>query len=293
MPWLVSLFFHIALLLILSVVVMYTILDRSKEIAPTEAIVPPEEVEFLTDTVKAQTETPSLRPTEDRDFAPKERPSINEGQASDVILPIAMQTEGATGGPGIAGPGGDGRGKGGGGMYGSQTEGAKSIVYVVDRSGSMHKTFPLVRQEMLRRISSLSEEQDFHVILFAVGDPLEKEPDRLTPATEGHKDQAAIFLESVEPEGATDPIPALKKAFRVLGTARPERPGKLIQLLTDGNFPDNQATLDAIKDFNRRHDVHINTFLYGRRPEEAERVLQQIADENKGTYKYVSPDEAY
>ncbi len=292
MPWLVSGFFHIAVLLILSLIVMYEILDKSKEVAAAEAVTLPEQVEFLTDTVEAMSETPSLRPTEDRDFAPRERPSINESQASDVVSPIAMEAVGATGGPGFAGPGGDGRGTGGG-MYGSPSVGARSVVYVIDRSGSMHRTFGLVRAEMLRSISNLTEQQDFHVILFATGDPLEKQPDRMTPATDEYRQRAALFLASVEAEGSTDPIPALRKAFLVLSAARAERPGKLIHLLTDGDFPNNAATLEEIRRLNRNGQVHINTFLYGQRPEEAERVLQQIADENQGTYKYVSPDEAY
>jgi len=289
MPWIVSLFFHIALLLILFTLVMYTILDKTDAPEKTEAIVPPERVDIYTDQPTDPSETKSLRPAENPEFAPSERPSPDKAEAGR-ISPIGIDA--GSQGTGFAGMG-TGSGGGGGGMWGSRAPGAGNVVYVIDRSGSMHKTFGLVRKEMLTSISGLSAEQDFHVILFAAGEPLEKKPDTLTPGEDQYKISAAKFLESVEPEGATDPIPALTKAFRVLARAQEDRPGKLIHLLTDGNFPDNQAALAAIRELNKKKDVHINTFLYGQRPKEAEQVLRRIADENSGTYKYVSPDEAY
>ena len=295
MPWLISLFFHVAIMLILSLVVMYTIMEKAKSDAKSESVVPPEKPEILTDTMETTQVDPSNRPATQRDFSPQERPSLDTRPSSDVVSPIAMMTEGAPPGSGFGGPGGDGGGGGGGGFMGAPPAGARNVVYVIDRSGSMHKTFGLVRKEMLNSISKLSEGQDFHVILFATGKPFEKEPSRLTAATDEFKGNAAAFLEGVEAEGATDPIPALERAFSLLRGARRDRPGKLIHLLTDGNFPDNQATLEAIKDLNRKQgdDVHINTFLYGRRPVEAERIMKLIAEENQGLYKYVSPDEAY
>ncbi len=295
MPWVISLFFHIAVLLVLSLLVMYSILEKSEDLTKAEPVAAPEDVEIYTDTTEATEETESLRPTTERDFAPKENPSLDDSAASDVIVPIALLAEGAEGGVGFGGTG-DGEGEGrGGGMYGSSGIAARNVVYVIDRSGSMQKTFGLVRKEMLDSILSLSEEQDFHVILFATGPPLEKKPARLTSAAPEFefRGNAGVFLQGVEAAGATDPIPALKRAFAVLRGARADRPGKLIHLLTDGNFPNNQATLEAIRTLNSQGDVHINTFLYGRRPVEAEKVMRQIADENRGTYKYVSPDETY
>jgi len=293
MPWLISLFFHVAILLILSLVVMYSILEKSKGSEQAKSVETPQEREILTDTMETVETTPSNRPTTEREFSPQERPSLDTSATSDIIRPIAMLAEGGPGGFGESGLGGSGGG--GGGMYGSPAPGAGNVIYVIDRSGSMHKTFGLVRKEMLTSISNLSEEQDFHVILFATGKPFEKEPPRLTVATDEFKGNAATFLEGVEAEGATDPIPALERAFELLGRARRDRPGKLIHLLTDGNFPDNQATLQRIKELNRRAggDVHINTFLYGRRPVEAEQIMKLIAEENRGVYKYVSPDEGY
>jgi uncharacterized protein with von Willebrand factor type A (vWA) domain len=170
---------------------------------------------------------------------------------------------------------------------------AYHVVYVIDRSGSMIDTFGSVRQEMLISISHLRPPQDFHVILFAAGAPKELEHRRLVPATGSYKGDVGRFLEPIRAEGKTDPVPALNRAFDVLAGADPKLPGKLIYLLTDGVFPDNQKVLDVIRKRNAgaKKDVLINTFLYGNRPPEAEKVLQTIAAENGGLYKFVSADE--
>lgn len=83
---------------------------------------------------------------------------------------------------------------------------------------------------------------------------------------------------------------AINRAFDVLSKAN-KRPGKLIYMLTDGAFPNNEDVLKAIRARNVSGEVLINTFLYGCRPVVAEEVMVRIADENGGEYRYVSPDE--
>ena len=167
---------------------------------------------------------------------------------------------------------------------------AHHIVYVIDRSGSMVETLDTVRTELLISISRLAPKQDFHLIMFAKGLPLEVPARRLMPATAENKEAAAKFLESVRAMGQSDPIPALQRAFAVLARAD-KRPGRLIYLLTDGNFPDNAAVLAVLRKLNGGKQVAINTYLYGRRPPEAEKVMRQIAKEHGGRYRYVSADE--
>jgi hypothetical protein len=172
---------------------------------------------------------------------------------------------------------------------------ARHICYVIDRSGSMVDSFDHVRREMVISISRLTDkQQDFHVILFCSGPPIENPPRRLVQATVWHKEEAVRFLEPVRAEQQTDPVPALNRAFDVLAQVRsdPNRPDKLIFLLTDGVFPDNAKVLDVIRGRNAGKDVAICTYLYGNRPPEAVDVLTRIAKENRGTFKYISPDEA-
>jgi uncharacterized protein with von Willebrand factor type A (vWA) domain len=156
-------------------------------------------------------------------------------------------------------------------------------VYVIDRSGSMLDTFDAVRQEMLISISKLNDkEQDFHVILFADGPPIEMGAKRLVMAGKDNKRQAADFLAALRPEGQTDPIPALMRAFEVLDRADRSKSGKLIYLLTNGDFPDNEGVLKAIRERNKNKEVHIYTYLYGPRERAALDVLNKIARENGG-----------
>jgi hypothetical protein len=163
-----------------------------------------------------------------------------------------------------------------------------NVVYVIDCSGSMVDTFDFVRREMLLSIGRLSTKQVFHIILFREGEPREFGAKTLARATIPNRKAAAKFLDETIPEGSTDPVPAVRAAFRVLKGASLK--GKMVFLLTDGVFPDNQKVLDVIRNENRDGSVRINTYLYGDRPAEAVEVMEKIAEENGGKYKYVEHD---
>jgi uncharacterized protein with von Willebrand factor type A (vWA) domain len=154
----------------------------------------------------------------------------------------------------------------------------------------MFDTFEAVKKEIADSVGKLDPKQDFHVIMFADGDPLEKKPMALTPPTDQYKIALANFLETVKAESTTNPVKAINRAFTVLSRAN-KKQGKIIYMLTDGAFPDNNAVISAIRERNAKGDVLIHTFLYGWKPPIAEQVMKKIADENGGKYRYVSPDE--
>ncbi len=163
------------------------------------------------------------------------------------------------------------------------------VVFVIDCSGSMVDTFDLLRYEMRRSIAFLSEDQEFHVILFGKGQPIENTPRKLVPATDENKLQCGRWLDEVRPEGQTDPIPALERAFEVLSHADSPK-GKLIYLLTDGVFPDNEKVLEFVRSRNSDRSVRINAILYSiRRDEQAVAMLETIASESDGKFLYVNP----
>lgn len=181
------------------------------------------------------------------------------------------------------------------------SQGAANIAFVIDRSGSMHRTFGLVRVEMQRSIMAMHAcqpgpwdecelaNQAFHVIFFAEGRPQEHGARRLVPASEDNKVSACVFIQEAQARGQTNPVPAIRRAFAALDRAEDGGKGKVMFLLTDGDFPDNQEVLETIAELNR--GVVINTILYGRRTAEAEAVMQQIADASGGVYKFISLDE--
>ena len=165
----------------------------------------------------------------------------------------------------------------------------QDVVYVIDRSGSMLDTFDDIRQTLLQSIKSLSPKQRFHVIFYSKGKPKENPPRRLTFATAESKKEFEKFLRTVIPEGQTDPIPAIRRAFAVMRSGR--RGKSVIYLLTDGEFPDNQKVINTIKQLNKSRRISINTILHHHHSPDVIRVLKKIAEENDGVFQFVEPDD--
>ncbi len=291
MPWIISVFFHVGLALIFFLLVMIAQVEEIKK----GAIIP--SAVFSEDpggsishgrTNKVQKETQRHRKVKASGDSKRDLEVPNDGETGEKAELIGAAA-GAGGGSladfgntnGSAGPS-----TGFGGLGGN----AHHIVYLIDRSGSMFDTFDAVKKEIRDSVKDLHPQQDFHVIMFADGDPLEKKPMALTPPTDTYKIALAEFLLTVKAENTTNPVKAINRAFDVLAKAN-RKPGKIIYMLTDGAFPDNEAVLSAIRSRNTRRDVLINTFLYGWKPPIAERVMTQIASENGGRYRYVSLDE--
>lgn len=167
------------------------------------------------------------------------------------------------------------------GLGGGKAKGAKRIVYVVDRSGSMMTTFQAVRRELQASIQRLRMTQRFHVVFFNSGQPTENPPKRLVPATQSQKGAAFEFLDSIYAEGNTDPIPAMKRALAV----KPD----LIYFLTDGDF--DPALIEKLHEWNHGKQVRIFTLAYV--SETGRVLLEQIARENNGEFRFISEDEIF
>jgi hypothetical protein len=164
---------------------------------------------------------------------------------------------------------------------------AKYVAYVCDASGSMLNKFPALKQELKKAIDVLRPIQAFSIIFFS--DP-DRKPQALAQnlmmATPDRKREAVKFLDSVSTSGATDPIPGLELAFK-------QKP-QLIYLLTDGDFPDNKAVLDRIRNLNKDKTVRINTIVFidvTNADKAIVELMKQIAAENGGVFKVVSQNE--
>ncbi|KKL74464.1 hypothetical protein LCGC14_2064630 [marine sediment metagenome] len=295
MPWVISLFFHVGLLVILAFITI--VMLRAESVADYDAVI----AQDLSKTPGGQ-----LSPGEaNNELKAKSRHKINQNKWSKRDSTIPLDSVGETKSRisvyGIAGGSAGGQSArfgmtpGGAGIgpksrfYGTPGN-AYHIVYVVDRSGSMLDTFDEVRNEMFRSITRLNPAQTFHVIFFASGDPKENPPRRLVQADVPHKREAVHYLRKIQPHGQTDMVPALVRAFKVLGQTPNSKRGKLIYLLTDAEF-DSAKVLARIRELNPRREVHINTILHHYRSPEAMKTLRQIADENGGRFKFVEPNE--
>ena len=164
---------------------------------------------------------------------------------------------------------------------GGQARGARSVVYVVDRSGSMLTTIHGVKNELRESITRLRRSQKFHIIFFNTGTPLESPPKRLVSSIKAHKREAFKFVESIGAGGGTDPRPAMRRAFAV----GPD----MIYFLTDGEF--DPVLIDLLDKLNRKRKVRIFTIAYVSR--KGAPLLERIAREHNGEYRFVSEDEIF
>jgi Mg-chelatase subunit ChlD len=169
----------------------------------------------------------------------------------------------------------------------------RSIVFVIDRSGSMVDSFDYLKNAIVDAVSGLRPSQNFHIIMFGGDTPIEMRGKKLVPATAGNMRVAGELLEDTNAQGETDPKPAIKRAFEVL--AGPDAKGdKLIVFLTDGDFGgDNEKVLTMIKELNPDREVMISPYLYSEHETKAgKELLEKIAQDNGGKYKFFCTNEA-
>lgn len=160
---------------------------------------------------------------------------------------------------------------------------ARRIVYVVDRSSSMGLNAALekVKQGLVQSLARLPADAQFQVVLYnrraeALAFVAAK---GLVTATEFNKQQAAMQLQSVNPEGSTDHLAALRLAL----SFEPD----VIYFLTDADDL-TPAQVRTVTQLNRGraaiHTIELTTANLNR----LDMPLQVLARSNRGTYRVVS-----
>ena len=223
-----------------------------------------------------------------------------DGSASTVLS--GFNASQMAGGPSNGTGGKDGRGSGdgqggplarfgppGGGAYGPKGPvfgsggNARRIVFVCDATGTMIQKFALLKQELAVAVSGLKPVQSYNVIFFHDGQRVGAASDSaLLPATADNKRKGFAFMDNFTTSGTTDPMPALRLAFR----QGPE----LVYFLSDGEFNNlrsYQDVMDEIDRLNPGRKVKVNTILFDTYDKEAEAAMQKIAADHGGTYRYV------
>jgi len=188
------------------------------------------------------------------------------GQDDNVVLP------GRPGGLGIGGPPP---------LIG---DGAASIVYVLDASGSMLEALDGVKRRLLIDLGRLSYDGKtgrgyfFGVMFYRTN--VEAFWSSLLPATDANKIAAARWVRKVQARDETDPIPALKRAFAL----RPD----YIVILSDGEF--DRKVLDVVEALQkpRTRRVRIVTVAYG--DDFSGKNLQELARRNGGRFVRIKAD---
>lgn len=279
--WVVSILVHMVGLALMFAIVF-------PHASSEEAIVPEARIEILGDLQSIVFEP--VKETEVVDPKPQEVPLEARYRPKAFDKPSALTTSAKPELPviGIGSSGGDfaqyglAVGSGSGPEFfglGGQTRGARRIVYVVDRSGSMLDTFQHVRVELLRSINALRRSQKFHVIFFNAGPPLENPPRKLVSAINAQKTSLFEFLSKVHPSGSTDPARAMRRALSL----EPD----LVYFLTDGEF--DAALLPKLDQWNRDRRVRIFTIAYF--DVGGADLLERIAREHGGEFKFVTEND--
>lgn len=98
---------------------------------------------------------------------------------------------------------------------GSGVSEAESVVFVVDASGPMVTSLPIVLEEVKRSVDALAPKQRFSVVLFREArrngrERTERFSDRLVEATTEQKSRLAQWLSKARPGGASNPLTGLE-----------------------------------------------------------------------------------
>lgn len=100
---------------------------------------------------------------------------------------------------------------------------AERVVYVLDASAAMTTSLTLVKDELLRSIERLERSQKFQVVVFRTSPrgedfsefftPNASSGRALCPATDENKARLAAWLDTIQPVGASDPLPGMRAAL--------------------------------------------------------------------------------
>ncbi len=225
--------------------------------------------------------------------------------AISVRDPLANVVAAGTGrGTGVLGPGGAGSNVN---YHGFQVGGARSVVFIVDASGSMltgdiGKTrWDAAVNELRTSIHKLTFGHLFNIyfarILPGQQTFYERWKNTLVLTNPANKEDALAFIDRFDQEmrglrkmadtgnfafgAGTDILQATADAVK----SNPD----VIFLLSDAEFREllstGQNPADQIRAINRLHGAQIYTICFKERS--GERIMKRIADENKGRYKFV------
>ncbi len=174
-------------------------------------------------------------------------------------------------------------------FFGVQAEG-NTFCYVVDSSGSMKRdgAFEAAKAELVRSLVSLKPTQRFYIFFFSDQvDSLSldgKNPEKFPVyATPENLEKAGRWIQSVMIRGGRPPNDALSMAIEMEPDA--------VFLLFDG---DTKVDVPAyLRKANRVYDivagetVRVPIHTIGFYTQEFEPLMKKIAEENKGTYRFV------
>ncbi len=164
----------------------------------------------------------------------------------------------------------------------------KSVVFVIDRSGSMAgKKIEQARNALSFVLNNLRDDDTFNII--AYDDRVESFKPELQRFNSTSRDEASRFVSNIREGGSTNINDALKSAMAMLTDE--SRPSYVI-FLTDG-LPTAGETgeLKIAENAKTANKAHVRLFAFGVGYDVNARLLDRLSGGNSGTSEYVRPDE--
>ena len=164
----------------------------------------------------------------------------------------------------------------------------KSVVFVLDRSGSMAgKKIEQAKNALAFVLNNLREDDTFNII--AYDDRVEAFKPELQRYNSSTRDEAARFVSNIREGGSTNINDALKSA---LGMLQDENKPNYVIFLTDGLPTAGETGELKIADNARQANrMHARLFVFGVGYDVNARLLDRLSGGNSGTSEYVRPDE--
>ncbi len=294
--WMISALVHGIAVVVLAMIVVAANVHQGEVIELTQANVADEfaDVNVLTLTERAMSDDAAApRPL----AMPARLPEANS-LVGDTPATLAMTSmvQDLPPGPvgdvlGLFGTGGHGtmelQANEGARFFGVQASGNR-FVFVVDSSKSMiGPRWKYARRELLDTIDRLQPHQFFYVVFFDAGPHLmfdDNRPERaMAQATAENKRRLRRWMNRVDFGRFTSPLTSVQFAVEL----RPDA----IFLLTDGEFRDRTdeflRTENRIEKEPGQWAVETAVHTIGFQSERGQEILQKIAEENGGIYRYV------
>ncbi|XP_036414974.1 inter-alpha-trypsin inhibitor heavy chain H3-like [Colossoma macropomum] len=122
----------------------------------------------------------------------------------------------------------------------------KNVVFVIDRSGSMHgRKIQQTRQALLKILGDLAGEDHFGLIAF--DDEIEVWKSELIQATGSNLKTAKEFVRKISDQGATDINAAVLKGAEMINRHPRESSTSILILLTDGDPTSGETAIERIQ----------------------------------------------
>jgi Ca-activated chloride channel family protein len=165
---------------------------------------------------------------------------------------------------------------------------AKTVVFVLDRSGSMSgKKIEQARASLRFVLENLREDDLFNIVVY--DDRVETYKPELQRYSSSARDEALRYVDNIRPGGSTNISDALKEGLHLIGDS--DRPSYLL-FLTDGLPTAGEQKEQAIAEIARKSNDHeARIFSFGVGYDVNARLLDRLSSQNRGTSEFVKPDE--